>query len=447
MIWTGTGPWTWVGGLALLLGAHLAWTAARAVRSGRAAWTRDATQPPLATRPLEGTTPPGISVFIPAWNDAAVLPGTLRACLEELGRSDPAMSGPVRLIVVAGGDDGSYLLAQDAVREGARRHPGVPATVLLQTPMGKNAALNQGLRAAGQEVLVFLDADTKVQSGWLAALTAPLLRGEADAATGHFQPSVPTKVSRIFEVQQELAQQVRQQVNLFGGGSIAVTRAALESIGGALPEEVLVGVDFDLTQRLRQTGQRFSFCPGARVQTEISSTWPEFWHGEVRWQAAYLASQKRHLRGAAGGASSVLRLGLGMLYVPGVYLALLTGWLAAPLLALLLTGFAPGMGWPAASAGLLSWLAFVVWVLGRHVCAHLEVAAYAPRPHLNRVWLGGWPTYAAAFCVSATACWWALLGQQAATPHFKGRRSQPQDSQIQGSQMGNTHSRAKETVS
>jgi cellulose synthase/poly-beta-1,6-N-acetylglucosamine synthase-like glycosyltransferase len=443
MIWSGTGPWAGVGGLALLLGTHLVWTAARAVQSGRAAWARDAAKPRLARLPLEGTPPPGVSVIVPAWNDAAVLPGTLRACLDEVGSSDLARTRPVELIVVAGGADGSYSLAQDALREGGRQHPGVPTSVLLQAPLGKNAALNQGLQASDLGLLVFLDADTTVEPGWLNALIAPLLCGEADATTGQFQPSVPTPISHTFEVQQQLAQQVRRQVNLFGGGSIALTRRALESIGGTLPDDVLVGVDFDLTQRLRQGGQRLMFCPGARVKTEISSTWPEFWRGEVRWQAAYLAAQRRQLRpSAVSSASAALRLSFGMLYVPGVYLALLTGWLVFPLLALLFMGSVIGTGWPAATAGLLSWLAFAVWVLGRHGCAHLEVASYAPRSHVGGSWLQGWPTSAAAFCVSAAACWWALLGQQQVSPHFKGRRSTRPDLQV-----GHTPSEAKEAVS
>ena len=377
-----------------VLGAHVFYTAVRAVVTGRSARAHLN----LAALP----DPPrvaGVSVLIPAWNDASTLEDTLTACLRDVG----ATAAPTQLIVIAGGSDGSYDRAV-ALTHGLD-HEGLSVLVLPQTPNGKNAALNAGLRAATHDLLVFLDADTVVRPGWLAALVGPLQAGRAGATTGHFRASCQTPVSRIFELQQFVGQRLRGPVHLFGGGSIALHRRTLDLIGGALPEEVLVGVDFDLTERLRQAGQVLMYCEAAAVQTEISSTWAEYWRGERRWQRAHLAAQRRHVRDLS------LRRMVGLLYVPGVYAALLGGWLVGPLLTGLLVR-SPLLGFQL-------WLGFACWVLGRHAATCLEAAAASG----DTGWLKLLPTSMTAFCLSAAATWVALSDSRPVSAHFKGRRT------------------------
>ncbi len=378
-----------------LMAAHVLYTAVAAWRSGSEARSR--TEVPHHP---ELQSPAGISVLIPAWNDARVLPATLDACFSEAGR----FPGPVQVIVIAGGPDGTFELARQLVGA-ATVQVRWSAEVLLQPPAGKNAALNLGLRAARHEVIVVLDADTVVSPGWLAALTGPVLHGEAAASTGQFRANLQTPVSRIFELQQFVNQDLRAQVTLFGGGSVALSRHTLNLIGGLFPEYVPVGVDFDLSERIRGAGQRLAYCSDAEVVTEISSTWPEYWRGERRWQRAFLAAQRRHL--AADRSPGRL---LALVYVPAVYAALLTGWLVAPALALW-----AGLG---VQAGLLVWLGFAGWVLGRHACTCLEAHAADPAGR----WLRLIPASVLSFCVSGAAAWAALLQRGPASPHFKGRR-------------------------
>ena len=378
------------------MAAHVLYTALAAWRAGSR--FRSST----AARPLpDRRAPSGVSVLIPAWNDARVLLPTLSACFAEAER----FPGPVQVIVIAGGPDGSFDLARQLVEAAQTVHTALSAEVLLQPPAGKNAALNLGLRAARHEVLVVLDADTVVSPGWLATLTGPVTSGEAAASTGRFRASLQTPVSRIFELQQFVNQNLRARVTLFGGGSIALSRHTLNLIGGAFPEDVPVGVDFDLSERIRGAGQRLAYCPDAEVVTEISSTWPEYWRGERRWQRAFLAAQRRHLT----TDRSPGRL-LALVYVPAVYAAVLTGWLFAPALSLW-----AGLG---AKVGLLVWLAFAGWVLGRHACTCLEAQAADPAGR----WLQLVPSSVVSFCVSGAAACAALLQRGPASPHFKGRR-------------------------
>jgi GT2 family glycosyltransferase len=87
---------------------------------------------------------PSCSVIIPCYNGARFLPATLGSLLEQTRPPD-------EIIVV---DDGS---TDDSGEVASRFSPRVQ--LLRQTNRGESVARNAGLRAAGGEYVVFLDAD------------------------------------------------------------------------------------------------------------------------------------------------------------------------------------------------------------------------------------------------------------------------------------------------
>lgn len=377
---------------ALLATGHLVFTLIRAVYLGLA---RRADY--QAAVPPDGAAA-NVSLVIPAWNDAGVLERTLVA-LDREARAFPAR---LEVFIVAGGKDGTFEAATALL--GGR---GAAAWRLLpQQPHGKNAALNQALIFARYDVVVLLDADTEVQEGWLTALTAPLARGDADATTGNFSAYRTGDVSMLFELDQLVTQVIDRRNTLFGGGSIGLSRAALRAIGGTLPEDVVVGVDWDLSERVRALGLKRAFVETARVKTELPRTWHDYWRAEVRWRRAFYAAELRHLR--QDGAPNRL---IGLVYLPAVQALLLAGWLVLPLLSRL--------AGHSVLFGLAIYLGFAVWLLGRHCARCLEAYAFSR----ERRWLSLVPSYGLSFCVSAAAAWRALLTLGALNPHFKGRRA------------------------
>jgi hypothetical protein len=66
-------------------------------------------------------------------------------------------------------DDGSTEAAPEYLRSAAPDHP---FTVIQQTHAGIPAARNRGIRAAKGEVLLFVDADCRLQAGCLTALSS-----------------------------------------------------------------------------------------------------------------------------------------------------------------------------------------------------------------------------------------------------------------------------------
>lgn len=126
----------------------------------------------------------GVSVLIPAHNEADWLP----ACLDALCAADP-VAGPVEVIVVANGctDDTAELARRKAPAFEAR---GWALRVLELAQGSKLAALNAGEAAARGAVLVYLDADVLVSPPLLAQLAGALAEDAPRYASG--MPQVTT---------------------------------------------------------------------------------------------------------------------------------------------------------------------------------------------------------------------------------------------------------------
>jgi poly-beta-1,6-N-acetyl-D-glucosamine synthase len=344
-----------------------------------------ASVPPVAS-------PPSVSVLVPAWNERS----TVERCIRSLCLVD---DGTFETVVAAGGPDGTYEAAVKACRELPR------STVIEQRPGGKNAALNDALRIARGEIIVILDADSEVASGWLPALVAPI--GEAVVATtGRPLPYRSTFVTRVEQMEQVWARHVDGVTTLNGAGSIAIARSTINDLGG-FAEDVRVGVDWDLDARLAAADLGREYCAEAIVHTERPATLGEYWTNEVRWRRAHLASLFRH----PGHFLANPVQAMSALYV--YVLAWATVSFSLLVAALLVTG-------PRTSRGLAlrAWGLLVAWLGLRRAGLALGVAAFTrDRTWLAQVWA---PPLLLALTFGAIIRATLTIGR--ATEQFKGPR-------------------------
>lgn len=375
--------------VALLAGAaglHAAATVGSAFRRGQAA---------RRTRVWQGspTSWPSVSVIVPAWREA----GTIERCLRALDGVDyPSWD----VVIVAGGGDGTLESARAMAMDRDR------VTVVRQGPRGKNAALNAGLAHARGEVIVFLDADSCPRSGWLRALVAPL-NGTTRAVTGRAIPTRSTAIARAEVLERISAYEVDGSVVLQGSASIAIHRDVLDEIGG-LPEDVIVGVDWDLDRRLAGAGIPRAYARDAAVHTERPATLVEFFRNELRWRRAHLAAIARpRTPEVASGRQRVIR----DVYIYGV--AWLTVGASVTAALALATGVAR-----IRTRVVGPWAVLIGWLAVRRAAIAVQVAVYTG----ERRWLGLLPVMPALLGVTFVAICVATLTPQRRTRHFKGPR-------------------------
>ena len=202
-----------------------------------------------------------ISVVIPAYNAA----DTLGECLGSLARS---VERPDEILVVDDGSDAKHSSRMAAL---VAEHGG---RLIHQPNAGPAAARNRGARESTGDILVFLDADVRVNPSTLGQLAAAFADQQLDAVFGSYddQPSGGTAVSDFRNLLHHFVHQgSRRQASTFWAGCGAVRRSIFsqtgfdESYTGASIEDVAFGL------RLTASGHRIESRP--EIQVTHLKTW------------------------------------------------------------------------------------------------------------------------------------------------------------------------------
>jgi cellulose synthase/poly-beta-1,6-N-acetylglucosamine synthase-like glycosyltransferase/peptidoglycan/xylan/chitin deacetylase (PgdA/CDA1 family) len=233
--------------------------------------------------------PPGISVVIPAFNEAAGIAATVRSMLAS------NYPGELEVIVV---DDGSTDGTAGIVRR--LRLPGV--RVISQANAGKPAALNRGIAEAWFDVLVLVDGDTIFSRNALLRLALRMRDPNVGAVSGN------TKVANrngLLGRWQHLEYVMgfnleRRMFDVLGAiptvpGAIgAFKRATLADVGGLSGETL--AEDTDLTMAICRSGWGVVYEPRALAWTEAPSSLRQLWRQRYRWCYGTMQSMWKHKR-------------------------------------------------------------------------------------------------------------------------------------------------------
>jgi len=334
---------------------------------------------------------PPATIIVAAHNEAAVLPITLTALLNQ--------TSPAGTILIA--DDGStdqtaallaneYSLTAPPIGGLSERSTRYPSLRWLRLPHGGKArALNMACAITETELVLTVDADTLLDPAALAAMQQAFAADPSlVAATGVLTPvcgaSTSARLLQWFQtyeyVRNFLSRYAWMQVDsllLISGAFGCYRRQALLTVGGFDPDCLVE--DYELTHRLRDHAGRTGLTwhtavvGGAHARTDAPDTIGAFLRQRRRWFGGFLQTQLwyRHMV----GNPLYGRLGTMMLTVKAIDtlqpLYGLTG-------AVLLLGYL--------ATGQFAMVTPIADVIGAKIA--LDLAFYLWSLHLYRRWLG-----------------------------------------------------------
>ena len=235
---------------------------------------------------------PGVTVLIPAFNEEAVIAGSVTAAL----RTDY----PELEVLVL--DDGSTDATESAAQSAAG---GDPRCEVIRDPVNKGKAeqLNAGFARASHPLVVVTDADAHLHPQAIRYLvrrmnTSPLLAAVAGA------PHVTNRNKLICALQvleaAAIIGLIRRTQSLTGRvGTVAGVlglfhRDRVLAVGGY--DGQMATEDIDLTWRLLMAGWHSAYEPRALVGMEVPSTVRALWAQRKRWARGQGEVLHRHLR-------------------------------------------------------------------------------------------------------------------------------------------------------
>ena len=216
----------------------------------------------MTQRQYDSSLAPSLSVVIPVYNDWK----PLEECLRSLAGQADAPDFEVILV-----DDGSTQTAPEFIRSAAGGHP---FTVIQQAHAGIAAARNRGIRAAKGQVLVFVDADCRLQPDCLATLTAVIAGApQHDCYQLRLVGNCSTLVGRAEHLRllsfQNYMLQPDGRVRYLNTAGFAIRRERAEIETGVFDPAALRAEDTLLLAHLIQDGKLPLFVPGAIVEHAI----------------------------------------------------------------------------------------------------------------------------------------------------------------------------------
>jgi glucosyl-dolichyl phosphate glucuronosyltransferase len=206
--------------------------------------------------------------------------------------------------------------------------PTIPASVtLLREPKrGAAYARNTGIEAAKGDVVAFIDDDVAAASGWLRALTAPILDGRSEGAGGPVvldpRVALPHWVSRDWRGCLSEYGRGDDEKELPAGDFVLTASAAFRTdllrqtggfdpvLGPAQRVPIFFNEDVDLCRRFWAAGGRIRYIPEAAVTHEVppERLLPRYFvkRTYAQGRSDWLLDRETNVRRPLGGAKGIL---------------------------------------------------------------------------------------------------------------------------------------------
>ncbi len=230
---------------------------------------------------------PSVCVIIAGYNEA----DTIAETMESVWNRYPNL----QLVVV---DDGSTDGMTEAAAEFAAGRSGI-TVVRRERRGGKSSALNAGLHYATAEVVVSIDADSRLDESSIYELIQPLKdpRVAGVSATVLAWNPFASLASwlQAYEYRQtifisRMSRGRTGQLGIVSGAFGAFRTTVLKQLGGW---DVGPGEDGDLILRLRKAGYKIGVAPYAHCYTNVPVSWIRLFWQRCRWDRTVITFECR----------------------------------------------------------------------------------------------------------------------------------------------------------
>jgi len=230
-----------------------------------------------------------VSVVIAAYNEEKLIAETLRMLLAT------DYKGEIELVVV---DDGSTDQTAAEIERVARNESRI--RLFQQENRGKARALQRGLAAAHNGIVVFIDADTQCQRDTLPRLLEPFADERIGAVSGHAKVgNLRTFIARCQALEytcgfnlDRRAYNLWKCITVVPGAISAVRKDAIKKAGGLSLDTL--AEDTDLTLSLHRHRQRIVYVPDAIAWTEAPESVRGLARQRSRWAYGTLQCLWKH---------------------------------------------------------------------------------------------------------------------------------------------------------
>ncbi|PYL29943.1 MAG: hypothetical protein DMF39_06335, partial [Verrucomicrobia bacterium] len=292
-----------------------------------------------------------ISVVIAAYNEEKVIAETLRTLLATDYKSE------IEVVVV---DDGS----RDHTAAEVERVASTEARVRLlqQENHGKARALQRGLAAARNGIVVFIDADTQCQRDTLPRLLEPFADARIGAVSGHAKVgNLRTFIARCQALEYTCGFNLDRRaynrwncITVVPGAISAIRKDAINEAGGLSLQTL--AEDTDLTLSLHRHQQRIVYVPDAIAWTEAPESVRTLARQRSRWAYGTLQCLWKHRDMVFNWNYRAL----GWFSLPSVWFFQIILVAVTPMVDLFLLASLPFGVWPAVLPFIITFLAMDV---------------------------------------------------------------------------------------
>jgi cellulose synthase/poly-beta-1,6-N-acetylglucosamine synthase-like glycosyltransferase len=239
-------------------------------------------------RAFQGSYAPPVSVLIPAHNEERYIESTVRSALS----SD--YPGRLEAIVINDGSTDRTPQILSALRKQLRG-----LRVISTNHVGKSNALNRGISASRNDVIVVVDGDSDLQPDAIANLVRPLSDPKVAAVGGIVKVknrSGPISwFQRIEYLYSSFFNSLCDRINgnIFTPGPISAFRRDVVRVKGGFNNRVYLE-DVDMALRIIKSGYRIHIAEDAVVRTNVPETVRSWVRQRKRWMKGGIEVIRNH---------------------------------------------------------------------------------------------------------------------------------------------------------